>query len=314
MSFFRKLQCNVNGNPYPYTRQTTIFLPILSMTFLKPFHNTTICKPCNKTNVSRGEGASVFAPFFLKGSLSVEAALVFSLMFFLLLICISMFDFLQFQLRLSYEIDRELRYAAIENYSEAVTGYQMRKAWKSCLKKTSPLLRVSDAPVIEVTREEANICGLSHEILCVHVSGRAAPAIGVFGPLGWQLELWDSRRLWNGQSSVTRGNRSDAEETYVYVTRYGEVYHTNRNCRTINVTVLQTSASKITKLRTNDGKKYKPCSYCGKRSNGEAVLYYTAQGADYHRRRNCLALVRWVTKVPLSQVGDKRRCSYCSGG
>lgn len=314
MSFFRKLQCNVNGDLHPSTRQSVLFEPFPPMTFSKPFHNTKICKPCNETNVSRREGTSVFAPFFLKGSLSVEAALVFSLMFFLLLICMSMFDFLQLQLRLSYEIDRELRTAAIENYTEAVTGYQIRKAWNQSLKKKSLLIRVSDSPMIEIRRKETDLCGLVHEMLCVHVSAKATPVIGVFGPLGWEIDIWDSRRLWNGQSCVTGGNHAGEDDAYVYVTRYGEVYHTNRNCRTINVTVLQTGASNISKLRTSDGKKYKPCSYCGKRSNGEEVLYYTAQGEDYHRKRTCLALVRWVTKVPLSQVRDKRLCSYCRGG
>ena len=100
------------------------------------------------------------------------------------------------------------------------------------------------------------------------------------------------------------------EETIVYITEDSRVYHRNRNCSHIMLSIRETTSGEVTSLRNNSGGKYKPCESCHSSLSDER-LYITTDGDRYHNSITCSGLKRTVRAVRLSEVGDRRPCSRC---
>lgn len=113
-------------------------------------------------------------------------------------------------------------------------------------------------------------------------------------------------RSWTGY------RRSEDEDDYVYITKTGHVYHRNRSCYHLLITIKTVLKAKIESFRNQNGAKYYPCENCGKNA-GEQV-YITPEGNRYHSRKNCKNLLRFIHRVTLSSVKDSHRpCKNCSG-
>ena len=121
-----------------------------------------------------------------------------------------------------------------------------------------------------------------------------------------KIYLWqqNSFKKWTGEGTVSVGN-------YVYISPSGEVYHASSDCRSIRLSVKQTPYSKIETLRGLDGQKYYPCSDCIENILPNTTVYYTEYGTLYHGDISCSALKRTVIKIPLADVGNRRKCRYC---
>lgn len=114
---------------------------------------------------------------------------------------------------------------------------------------------------------------------------------------------------WVGYQVIKRKTR-DEEETLVYITEYGSVYHKKRDCTHLSLSVSITSMSAVIKEKNKDGEFYESCEFCGKNGFASAV-YITAYGDKYHTSVNCRGLKRIVKSVPLSEVSGKRVCKKC---
>lgn len=100
-------------------------------------------------------------------------------------------------------------------------------------------------------------------------------------------------------------------ETYVYITPEGEVYHLDRNCTHLKLSIQTVTMQKARKLKNVYGQKYRKCELC-KTAFGKMV-YITTEGDCYHSERNCSGLKRTVRKILLRQAGNRRPCSRCGG-
>ena len=131
--------------------------------------------------------------------------------------------------------------------------------------------------------------------------------ITMFGIEG--ISMW-SRNVfykWVGDMPV-----SNAEgETWVYATPEGEVYHSIDSCQAITLTIHNTYRSFVGNLRGVNGQKYYACSYCVAENTDVSIVYYTEYGTLFHENLNCKHIRRTVNKVALSEVKDRRPCSYC---
>ena len=105
-------------------------------------------------------------------------------------------------------------------------------------------------------------------------------------------------------------NPEESDSSFVYVTKYGEVYHVNLSCRAINLSVKETKIGQITSMRGKNGQKYYECSSCDGKDNKERV-YYTDYGTLYHKDIACSKIKRTVEKIKLEDVDKRRSCSYC---
>lgn len=119
-------------------------------------------------------------------------------------------------------------------------------------------------------------------------------------------------RAWTGyEVAAAYGTESLSNETMVYVTETGTVYHKTRECSHIKLSISAVSGIPST-LRNDSGAKYKRCEECCKGELDENATYYiTNYGTRFHKSRTCSGLKRSIKEIPLSQVGSKKPCSRC---
>ena len=131
------------------------------------------------------------------------------------------------------------------------------------------------------------------------------PLTRAFGPLSVTVERKCLVHVWNGYG---RGYYPDDE--IVFVTKDSEVYHRDRNCSHLKLSVREVTGSEVPSLRNESGSRYKSCGICHSRLS-DGKLYITAEGDRYHNSITCSGLKRTVYAVYLSEVKDNRPCSRC---
>lgn len=110
---------------------------------------------------------------------------------------------------------------------------------------------------------------------------------------------------WTGDDS------EEIEESFVYVTQYGEVYHVDLSCRSIRLSVKESTKGEIALLRGKDGQRYYECSGCDWADKNRERIYYTDYGTLYHKNINCSSIKRIIEKIKIEEVGNRRPCSFC---
>ena len=130
--------------------------------------------------------------------------------------------------------------------------------------------------------------------------------ISCFGIGEIKLSSQNCFRKWIGDRPVEEGN-------FVYVTVHGVVYHANLSCRSINLSVQDTTIGMIPYLRGENGQKYDECNRCEWKDSKKERVYYTDYGTFYHKDIACSAIKRTVEKIKIEDVGERRPCSFCYG-
>ncbi len=115
-------------------------------------------------------------------------------------------------------------------------------------------------------------------------------------------------RKWNGYQKDAVDSEKE-EDIWVYITPHGSVYHKDRNCNYLDLTIRSVNRLALDQLRNKDGSRYVPCEVCGNRMTGVAY-YITDYGTSYHTSINCSGLRRSIQMVRLSEC-DRGPCSKC---
>ena len=122
-------------------------------------------------------------------------------------------------------------------------------------------------------------------------------------------------RSFNG-FAVAKKEGVDEEETseeMVYMTKNGQVYHSNRNCTHLCISVRAIPSSQLSVSRNKNNEKYKTCEQCFQKGDPiPSTLYVTTYGDRYHKNSDCSSITRTVLTVPLSNVKDKQLCKRCA--
>lgn len=117
--------------------------------------------------------------------------------------------------------------------------------------------------------------------------------------------------LWNGyQIPGTENPDAEAMKT-VYMTENGQVYHEDRNCTHLRLTIREVPASGVDRERNQNGGKYTLCEKCGAGLEPQNV-YIGVEGDRYHYDSNCSGLTRTVYAVLMAEAEQYRPCSRCS--
>lgn len=117
------------------------------------------------------------------------------------------------------------------------------------------------------------------------------------------------------QNAYTRGFtgrslKKQAEGKIVYITTGQTVYHTNRSCTHLVLSIQQVSEKVFFNKEKGYLKKYAKCLLCqNKKSNG--YIYITTQGEKYHYSLQCKSLKRTIKRIPLKEVGSRTLCKRC---
>lgn len=116
-------------------------------------------------------------------------------------------------------------------------------------------------------------------------------------------------RAWTGRDTDSDGKASGESGTTVYVTVNGSVYHKDRECSHIRLSIQMVNRSQMESMRNTNGGKYHPCEAC-KGGTGNQ-MYVTDSGDRYHSSTSCSGLKRGVISVLLSEVESWSPCSRC---
>ena len=131
------------------------------------------------------------------------------------------------------------------------------------------------------------------------------PLTRAFGPLSVSVERKCLVHVWNGYG---RGFFPDDET--VYVTEGSEVFHRDRNCSHLKLSVREVPGSEVPALRNKSGSRYRPCGICHS-SLSDGKLYITTDGDRYHNSITCSGLKRCVRAIKKSEAGSRRPCKRC---
>lgn len=113
-------------------------------------------------------------------------------------------------------------------------------------------------------------------------------------------------KAWTGYE---KEGISIADDTTVYITDTGMVYHKDYHCTYLDLSIQMVRKTKIPELRNIDGGKYYACEYCmGTVGN---KVYITNSGNRYHSSLACSGLKRTIYAIPLSDALGKGACSRC---
>lgn len=122
-------------------------------------------------------------------------------------------------------------------------------------------------------------------------------------------------RAWTGfevpASYQVTESEDSKEDTIVYITETGKVYHKSNTCSHIKLSVSSVIGIP-SNLRNENGAKYYPCEYCCTGKEDSLGTYYiTSDGTRYHSRRDCPKIKRNVKEIALSEVGNRTPCKRC---
>ncbi len=114
-------------------------------------------------------------------------------------------------------------------------------------------------------------------------------------------------------TGVERRDSSDTDDTIVYITETGRVYHRSLECTYLKLSISQVKYGDLEDMRNSGGGIYKACEKCseGKSLGDGDDVWVTNYGDRYHTSRACSGLKRTISEVPLSEVGDRAPCSKC---
>lgn len=123
-------------------------------------------------------------------------------------------------------------------------------------------------------------------------------------------------RGWNGHQlpalySMVEEEKNGEQDSFVYITESGSVYHLKRNCSHISLSIEVISGIPSWQRNKNGGKYYACESCCSKGDMPSATYYITLYGDRYHKNRGCSRIKRTVRSVALSEVGDRKPCKRC---
>ena len=137
----------------------------------------------------------------------------------------------------------------------------------------------------------------------------AESPVGLLSLSKYKLRVQCVVKPWTGYD-VIGGKKRLEEDSIVYMTEHGSVYHKNRACTHLALSIQAVASYGLSERMNEYGECYKICEYCGK--NGiVTIVYITSYGNKYHTTIKCPGLKRTIKAIPLSQVKGVNPCKKC---
>ena len=116
--------------------------------------------------------------------------------------------------------------------------------------------------------------------------------------------------IWTGYEIPQNPEEYPKQFDVVYMTETGEVYHEDRNCTHLKLSIREVTRAEADSAKNQWGGSYSQCDKC--RPDTQAGrLYITEEGDRYHLSPECPGLKRTVFSVPRSRAAGYRACSRC---
>jgi len=276
-----------------------------------------------------------------RGSLSLEAAIVFPLYLFFFMALLSVMEMLQFSSHVQYELSHAAKEIAVFVPVQAlmskgdVAGAEQEATTPGGTAAGGNVSGIADTVLADLYTEdllkeripadERRQMGVSRDLSLLQskvmlgndlvdlaVTYSIEPRCNVFFLPQQELTARARTHAWTGYD---RGGGAVTEdgERIVYITENGTVYHLSRSCTHLDLSIRPVAAGSVGEYRNNGGGTYRVCEICGAPLPGQEVVYITDEGDRYHSSLSCSGLKRTILEIPISQVGGKRACSRCGG-
>lgn len=247
-----------------------------------------------------------------KGSMTVEATVILPLFLFFFLYLSSAISMLHYHGIIQYSLWKtgkqlSLYTAAGDNLNIRLPDIATTQLWAYLnLVEEIGEERLENSPIrfgkyglnffqLEKAREEDSIQ--------ITVTYQVTPPFSLFPFPYRRMANQYYGRVWTGYDV-------SANEETVFVTEYGQVWHTSKECAYLDSKLKWVPLSAVQNVRNEDGKKYSKCEICGNAASG--IVYITEYGERYHSNITCKTLVRRVREIPSSEKGTYRPCSKCA--
>lgn len=278
---------------------------------------------------------------FLCASMSIEAALVLPVFLFFALAFTNFLLLLSLQAEMQLSMEEVARNLGKKAYfaahteellqevgEEAGEAAQEAGAFSAAINSLTVKALLLDGPLQE-TVNRSQIKGGTEGLYLYHSSYDAQEGIldiivnytyripflpAAIGDLRFVQRC--RSRVWTGKElkdSNAFGEGAASGEARVYVTPYGTVYHTSKECSYLTLSVKAKPFAEVESARNLEGKKYYCCTDCCRAGQSYETVYVTNYGTMYHSDLNCSGLKRTVEEVALSQVGALPACPRCGG-
>lgn len=255
----------------------------------------------------------------LAASMALEASLVIPLVVFALTAFITLIISLGVQMRVRHVMHESLREVSALPYSLGKKKGEVSFAGM----KTAAFTAVSASFYKNISSENIRsnyiIGGVSGILLDpsemfnkdaemkIKINYQIKQPLSMFGIGGINVKQECDTYAWLGDSFM---KENYVAEKMVYITPHGTVYHEDRNCTYIAPKVTSTAFSDVSSRRNASGAKYYECEGCtAKTVLKPSVVYITEYGDRYHTNPYCVKIKHEIIEIPISQVGDRRKCS-----
>lgn len=257
-------------------------------------------KKISKANIVTHDRGAPQSPLtdYGKASLTLEAALVFPIAFFALYSILFFFCVLQTSIDTKGALTAAASRLSLE-LAEDEEAYG-RNALYFYLE-----LKEKGVDTRWISRGAAGVqwkgTETKGEDVALRIQYKCRLPVSVFGirevPISQQAVI----RKWIGAGE---GAAEAGEDTWVYVTQEGTVYHRSRECTHLALSIRTASRQQAM--------EYAPCQKCGSGPQG-ACYYVTDEGERYHTTLSCSGLKRTIYLVALSEIPGYYGCSRCGG-
>ena len=249
----------------------------------------------------------------LSASMTIEAAFIIPLFVFFVVALIYVINLLNFHGRVNtiiYDTARntsKLEYNLEDSVSKAAS-LALFYAKISRINADKMGIAAGSSGMIPVYTDLEDEC---FKLSVNYVAKSPAGFLGI-KPLVCKQGLIIRKWVGNEDKGGNNGTGTEKQKVMVYITDTGHVYHTNRNCTYLMLSVRTVDSSQLNNLRNIDGGKYYSCERCARGANASGVVYVTQWGDRYHINGNCSGLKRGVMTVPLESVAGWSKCSRCA--
>ena len=245
----------------------------------------------------------------LKGSLTIEASLAIPVFLFAMFMVLSVVNLLRFHLNLQEAVHQETKKLAMTAYNE-LSGLEGSVRTDVIGRLDGKLMDKAPikggAPGIDFSGTKLN----DREIIEIDAAYESELPYDSLGLFDYRFTARCVMHTFTGyEKGLYAVSTDDHEEEYVFVTETGTVYHRDRECSYLRLSIKETSKDSLKALRNSSGHKYYPCEKCGKGAGN--TVYITTDGTCYHSSLHCSGLKRTVRCIPFSEAGGMGACSRC---
>lgn len=258
--------------------------------------------PTRNPNHNLRHEAFCLAPS-IRASMSVEASLLSPLIISVLFLLLFLFQLLRIEAgveeALSFSARRTATLSTVAE-SGPVLLAESELFFHRALKETLP-----SEQYIYHGYKGVSLLGSCFRNEYVKLCASYKVKVPLLGKIGLTIPVKQTccSRLWSGEAV--------SDQEYVYVTEHGSVYHRTGECESVKVRPKGVLLEEIGAKRNQDGSKYSACSYCAEENTSPRWVYITDYGTAYHYDLQCKSIKKTMKRIPLQEIGSRRRCAVC---